>query len=147
MSMLNSKDGPGEFLAALYDDISTRVAGCFVDDDRDAVEVAVHLRGYKHREWSKADGQRKVWLYVQVKVDGRLAHELELNRMHSAPASLNMLLRCYLCPASVGQSYGVTHKEPAENVKGAEQVEWLCRAVDEYLQASARTTFLLGRAV
>lgn len=142
MSMLNDKDGPGEFLNALYQEVLTRVAGCFVNDDRTAIEVSVHLRGWRHREWSKNEGQRKVWLYVQVQVDGRLAHELELNRMHSAPIGLRGLLSIYLVDGWDNSN----QFSSGDEAKGREQVEWLCRAVDQYLEASARAGQLLGRA-
>ena len=125
-----------KFPSAMYEEFSTRIAGCFVNDDRDSSEISVHLRGWKHRQWSRDNSQHKVYLYVQIRVDDRLAHELDLNR-RAVPLGLNELLRVYLCPTAVGQSYGIAHKQPPENIKGVEQVGWLCQAVDEYLQASS----------
>lgn len=125
-----------KFPSAMYEEFYTRVAGCFVNDDRDSSEISVHLRGWKHRQWSRDDGQRKVYLYVQIRVDDRLAHELDLNRRAVPPACLVDLLQAYLCPAPRLEVYK----------KGAEQVDWLCRVVDEYLQAAAKFQALQGNA-
>ena len=132
-------DTPASLNPALYEEFTYRVAGCFVNDDRNAVEVSVHLRGWKHREWSRSEGQHKVYMYVQVRVDGRLAHELELAERKSAIPSLqpdavylNTLLLMHLRAGAVSMAL--------------EQADWLCRAVDEYLQAAARSQELQGRA-
>ena len=104
--------GEGRRATAAHD-----VAGCFVADDRQQPEVSVHLQGWRHRD---ADS-RRVWLFVQVRVNGRLAHELALSKADAAPVSLNLLLRNYLCAA------------PSDERIGNEQTEWLCRAVTERL--------------
>lgn len=117
--MFDAPEGKGEFLDLLYEEQTERVAGCYVADNRQLPEVTVHLRGWRHRE----PGSRRTWLFVQVRVDGRLAHELELSKADTAPISLNALLRLYLCAA------------PSDERTGGEQAEWLCRAVSERLAA------------
>lgn len=131
--MFDAPEGKGDYLATLYKEVSSRVAGCFVADDRTATEVSVHLRGWQHREWSRNESHRKVWLFVQVQIDGRVAHELELGRMLDTPIGLNSLLRLYLCQQS------------ADECKGGEQAEWLCRAVTERLEADARSLVLQAK--
>lgn len=114
---MNPNAPNNDFLDMLYEEQTERVAGCFVADDRQQPEISVHLRGWRHRDANS----RRTWLFVQVRVSGRLAHELELSKADAAPVSLNLLLRNYLCAA------------PSDERIGNEQTEWLCRAVTERL--------------
>lgn len=132
-----------KFPSAIYEEFCTRIAGCFVNDDRNAAEISVHLRGWKHREWSRNEGHRKVYLYVQIRVDDRLAHELELNKRAVSPASLVELLQAYLCPpAKSSHDYHIC----SAAANGMNQATWLCQAVDEYLQTAAKSQALQGNA-
>ena len=92
---MNPNAPNNDFLDMLYEEQTERVAGCFVADDRQQPEISVHLRGWRHRDTDS----RRTWLFVQVRVSGRLAHELELSKADAAPVSLNLLLRNYLCAA------------------------------------------------
>lgn len=95
-----------EFLNDLRDEELVRVAGC----QAKAGDIAVFLRGWKYKD---APDSRVVWQYVQIVINGRTAHEIDLEQI----TFLQSLLRVYL---------------------EAEQTEWLVRSVTEYLETARK---------
>jgi len=95
-----------EFLNDLRDEERVRVAG----GEAKAGDIAVFLRGWKYKDEPDSS---VVWQYVQIVINGRVAHEIDLEQI----AFLQSLLRVYL---------------------EAEQTEWLVRSVTEYLETTRK---------
>lgn len=95
-----------EYINDLRDEELVRVAGC----QAKAGDIAVFLRGWKYND---APDSRVVWQYVQIVINGRTAHEIDLEQI----AFLQSLLRVYL---------------------ESEQTEWLVRSVTEYLETTRK---------
>ncbi len=104
-----------DYIASLTDEVTARIAGCFVDDDKHMTGVSVHLRGVEYPHG-------KVWQFAQIFVtepnarnktaQPRLAHEIAVNTSGPLP-TLNTLLGLYL--------------------SDEKQVKWLAGMVEQYL--------------
>lgn len=95
-----------EYVNDLRDEERVRVAGCKVKTG----DIAVFLRGWKYKDAPKSS---IAWQYVQIVINGRVAHEIDLEQI----TFLQSLLRVYL---------------------EAEQTEWLVRSVTEYLETARK---------